>query len=524
MNGPDPIDSKRLIAVNTGIKYASLVIINLTAFFLTPYLIRMLGPTLLGLKTLAYQALQFVGLAHTAMGISYERYAKINYAQGDYAEMNSNLSAGFLVSALAALLFAAGSVVLALFASQLFGLSADLVPLARRVFLLIGFSTALLILTGVWETPAFVTERLYIPELGQLLCTVGAAAGAVVVFECWRPSIVAWVLLSNGLLVAWRLFVMMPTARRILPAFRIGLSLIKSSGQLRELMAFGGMNFLGGIGYLLYYASDSIIISNLDGLGPGKIVYYNVAQRWDPQIRMLVMAFVGTLLPAMTTMVSLREHDRLRATFLRGTRYSLLIGAFPALALAVFAVPFLRHWVGEDFARESAPVLQLIMVQLLLCLPERMAYNVTIATGRMGGPVVAALLCGVLNIVLSIALVRYAGLGLAGVAIGSVLALVLVSGYAVRYALRRMDMSIGDWFRGGCARALLCTVPLLAAGLALRAAWEPANLFWVFVQFGLTGLAYLAGTWAIGLQPGERTQVLALAGRLYRRFAGGAAP
>ena len=523
MNGDAPIDSKRLIAVNSGVKYSSLVVINLTAFFLTPYLISTLGPTLLGLKTLAYQALQFVGLAHTAMGISYERYAKINHAQGDYAAMNSNLSAGFLVSALAALLFAAGSVVLALFAGQLFGLPPELITLARRVFLLIGFTTAILILTGVWETPAFVTERLYIPELGQLLCTVGAAAGAVVVFECWRPSIVAWVLLSNGLLVAWRLLVMIPLARRILPAFRVSLSFIRSSSQLRELMAFGGLNFLGGVGYLLYYASDSIIISNLDGLGAAKIVYYNVAQRWDPQIRVLVMAFVGTMLPMMTALVSRGEHDRLRSTFLRGTRYSLLIGAFPALALAAFAAPFLRHWVGEDFVRESAPVLQLIMVQLLLCLPERMAYNVTIAFGRMGGPVVAALLCGVLNVVLSIALVRYAGLGLAGVALGSVLALVLVSAYGVYYALRLLELPASDWFRGGCLRALGCTVPLLLAAGALRMTWEPANLFWVFVQFGLTGLVYLAGVWVIGLQPDERRQVTGLAARLWQRVAGGAA-
>ena len=72
MTEPDPINSKRLIAINSAVKYASLVVINVLTFFLTPYLIRTLGPTLLGLKTLAFQALQFVGLAHTAMGISYE--------------------------------------------------------------------------------------------------------------------------------------------------------------------------------------------------------------------------------------------------------------------------------------------------------------------------------------------------------------------------------------------------------------------------------------------------------------------
>lgn len=521
MNEPAPINSRRLVAINTGTKYATLVVVNLVAFFLTPYLIRTLGTTLLGLKTLAYQALQFVGLAHTAMGISYERYAKLNYASAQYDEMNSNLSAGLLVSAISAFLFAAGSVVLAMFAGPLFGLSPDIIPVARWVFVLIGVSTAFLILTGVWETPSFVTERMYIAELGQLVCAVVGAAAVVVIFETWHPSIVAWVILSNGLLVLWRALVMMPMARRLLPAFKLGLSLIKSSGQIRELMAFGGLNFVGGVGYLLYYASDSIIISNLPELGPDMIVYYNVAQRWDPQIRMLVMAFVGTMLPMMTSMVSLQQGDRLRSSFLRGTRYSLLIGALPALLLVVFAEPFLHHWVGQDFARVSAPVLQLIMLQFLFCLPERMAYNVNIACGRMGGPVVVSLLCGVLNIVLSIVFVRFAGMGLLGIAAGSVISLMIVSVYGIHYALRLLALPAGEWLRSGCMRAVLSAGPCLLVSVAVRLAWPASSLLEVLVQFAVCSIAYAAGSWFVGLDRSDRRQVLDAARRLLGRVAEG---
>lgn len=521
MTDPVPINSKRLIAINSAIKYVTLAVVNVVAFLLTPYLIHALGTTLLGLKTLAYQALQFVGLAHTAMGISYERYAKVNFAVGDHAEMNSNLSAGLLVSAASALLFALGSVVLAVFAGPLFGLSPDIVSVARWVFVLIGFSTAFLILTGVWETPAFVTERLYLTDLGQLVCAVAGAAGVVLIFQSWRPSIIVWVLLSNGLLVLWRVMVMMPMARRLLPSFRVGPSLIKSSGQVRELMMFGGLNFIGGVGYLLYYASDSIIISNLPQLGPDMIVYYNVAQRWDPQIRVLVMAFVGSMLPHMTSLVSLGQRDRMASAFLRGTRYSLLIGILPAALLVMFAGPFLRHWVGEDFARVSGPVLQLIMLQFLACLPERMAYNVNLAYGRMSGPVVVSLLCGVLNIVLSIVLVRQAGMGLLGIATGSVVALVIVSAYSIGYALRLMHMPVSRWFGEGCFRAALTALPLAATGMLLPRIWPACSLLVVLLQFAVCSVIYAVSAWLLGLTRLERSQVADVALRILRRAQGG---
>lgn len=519
-SGGPAIDSRRLIAINSAAKYGTLLVVNLITFFITPYLIRTLGPTLLGLKTLAYQALQFVGLAHTAMGISYERYAKLNYAKGDYDEVNSNLSAGFLVSAISALLFAAGSVVLAWFAGPLFGLGDELLPTARVVFLLIGFSTAFLIFTGVWETPVFVTERFYLQDVGHTICTVASAVLVVLAFEYDKPSIVFWVLVSNGTLILWRLLVMMPMARRLLPTFRLGWSLIKSSGQVREMMAFGGLNFLGGVGFLLYYACDSILISNLRELGPDFIVYYNVAQRWDPQIRVVVMAFVGTLLPVMTTYVSRGDEPALRSVFLRGTRYSLVIGVGPAVLLIAFADPFLRHWVGASFAEVSAPVLQLIMLQFLVCVPERMAYNVNIAHGRMKGPVMMALACGVLNVVLSFAFVRWCGLGLMGIAAGSVVALLIICAYSVVYALRLMHLGAGEWFARGCLRPLLGGIPLFAASTALQAAWRAANLAEVFAQFLLAGLVYAASAWAISLNAADRAEVRGMASAAWRKWSG----
>lgn len=513
------IDSKRLIAINTASKYAALVVTNLLAFFLTPYLIRTLGPALLGLKTLAYQALQFVGLAHTAMGISYERYAKLHYARGEYDEMNSALSAGFAVSLIAALLFASGSAVLALFAGPLFGLPEALLGPARWVFLVIGCSTAFLILTGVWETPVFVTERFYLQDIGLLVSSLVAAGLTVFAFEFASPSVVFWVLVSNGALVVWRLLVMMPLARRLVPSFRVAFALIRSSRQLREMMAFGGLNFIGGIGFLLYYTSDSILISNLRELGPDWIVYYNVAQRWDPQVRVLVMAFVGTLLPLMTAQVSRQETGALHATFLRGTRYSLLIGIGPAILLIVFAEPFLRHWVGEPFARASAPVLQLVMLQFLACIPERMAYNVNIAYARMRGPVFVALACGVLNIVLSIVLVRWAGWGLMGIAAGSVAALLIISAYSVVYALRLMGLSARRWLAEGCLRPALVAIALAAAALLLQRWWTPRNLVDVFLQFACCGIPYALAVWAIGFSPADRSEAIRALRRVRARLS-----
>jgi hypothetical protein len=134
-----------------------------------------------------------------------------------------------------------------------------------------------------------------------------------------------------------------------------------------------------------------------------------------------------------------------------------------------------------------------------------------------------ALAGGLLNIVLSIGLVKSFGLGLTGVALGSAAALLMVSGYVVFYALRLMQLSPLQWLRQGCGRAVLCLVPLIAVLLLLRGWWYPANLLAVFVQFGLVSLAYGAGVWGWGLTASERSQLLDLVVRLAGRMRGGTA-
>jgi hypothetical protein len=228
MTEPESIDSKRLIAINTAVKYASLVVINVLTFFLTPYLIRTLGPTLLGLKTLAYQALQFVGWPIPPWASATSGTPRLNLRARDYDEMNSNLSAGF--SSLRGIRLPVRRRAAHCWPGMrtaLFGLTPTCCRWPAAYFLLIGFTTAFLILTGVWETPCFVTERLYLSlELGNLVCSVVAAGGRGGRFEygahpSWRGCFSATVPSWCG---AWSFI--MPTARRILPAFRMRLSLV----------------------------------------------------------------------------------------------------------------------------------------------------------------------------------------------------------------------------------------------------------------------------------------------------------
>jgi O-antigen/teichoic acid export membrane protein len=497
----------RLVVLNTAARYSGTFISMGVTFLLTPFLVHTLGRELLGLQTLAGQALQFLGLVSAAMGISYSRSATVHHARREFTEMNGTLGAAFWLSLITATLFACGTLLVAAFAKQFFGLSEAITPTARMVILITGLTSSLQILTGVWTTPFYVSQRLYWNDIAGSIATVGAAVAVVIAFKGGHPSIVLWAALANGFRLATTFFLLIPLARRTVPEFKPKLGLAGIVLRCRGVMGFGFFAFLGGLGYLLYYSTDSILISNLGGLGTGRIIEYNLGQRWDPMIRMFISGFAGTLTPVLTSLVASGEHGRLHRTLVAATRYSLALALFPCLVLVVYSGPFIACWVGRDFAG-SAPIMRLVLAGTALSIPSIVGYEVLVAHARIGLAVSSTLVGGVLNIALAIFFVKVLHLGLMGLALAVFITMACRNAiYTPMLLIRISGLSVRSYFVEGHLPALLGAVPFVGLALALRFAWEPRSLWGISLHFGICGLAYLACVWYIMLTLDDRVRL-----------------
>jgi O-antigen/teichoic acid export membrane protein len=441
----------------------------------------------------------------------------VSYVKGDFARMNLLLGRGVAVTAMVALPSLLAVVLAAVFAQALFGLPADVVRLGRKVILLSGAITILGLVTSVWNAAVFMTERFYIQSVASVMGTLLSAAGAVALFSFTRPSITAWVLLSGGtgLLVTW--FFTIPWACRGLPQLKI----VPYFGKLNEtspMLRLSLASFLGGLSYLLYYATDSIIISNLEGLGPAKIFTYSVGQRWDPMIRGVLVAFATTLQPAMIALVAARQNNGIRRMLFRATRYCMLAGLLPCLLLAAFSDPFIRCWVGPSFVQESGPVLRWLMIGVVFSIPTIVGYEILVAMACLREMVVASLIGGVLNIVLSIFLAKYAGMGVLGVALGTMIALTLKNTLYMPWLVSsKLGISLFDYTAATYVRPLCCLVPASLLAVAFRLGAEPEGWPMLMMQMGVCAVVYGVSVWTVGLTREDRDKIYGSFWRILKR-------
>ena len=501
---PEPGAPSRRVAFDTVIRYLSMSITMVVGFLLLPFLLRHIGKPAYGLQALAHQTLEFVTILAFAVGMSYNRIAAGYYAQGKYDRMNAVLSAGLILSILVALTIAAVTVLLTIFAHVLFDLPSHLILPARRVLIIFGAGAAIHIISSVYASSIYITQRLYLRSVSSAVGVLVPAAIIIPLFIYWRASIVVWVGLSVAvrLLTLWTIVI--PFGRRGISEIRIRLFAPGARREMKELVQFGGLTVFGSLGALLYYATDSIMISNLNELGIQQVVNYNVAQRWFPQISMFASSFVLIMGPAMIAKVAVGQLDTLRAMVARATRYCFIILACPCLLLFIQAEDFLRLWLKSAFVMESVPVMRTIMCALLMSGAGIVSKEALYASRKIRGAVFATLLGGALNIVLSITLVKVAGMGLLGIATGSLISLFLLEVICMPYFLcKHISLGCGVFVRGAM-RALLGAIPLVVVCLLLRQIWTPTNLLQIVAQFFVCGLAYLPSIWFVSLTRTDR--------------------
>ncbi len=506
-NNSPPAPRRKRVLIDTVARYLALSITMVVSFLLLPFLIRHIGKPAYGLQALAHQTLEFVTILALAVGMSHDRIATGYYAQGDYDRMNAVLAAGLRLAILVALAIALATGLIVAFAHVLFDLPVALLRPARWVLIIFGVGAVVQIVSSVYKSPIYITQRLYLHSIGRLTSVLVPAVVVIPLFLYWRASIVAWVALSVAMRIVSLWTIVIPFGRRGVSHLKIRIFKPDAGREMRALAHFGGMTVIGSLGSLLYFATDSIMVSNLNELGIHEVVNYNVAQRWYPQIEMLASQFVLMLGPAMVASFALNQLDQVRKVVARATRYAYIILAAPCLLLLVQAEPFLRLWLGPAFAPESVPVMRVIMGSLLLSGAGVVAREALYASRQVRGVVVVTLLGGTLNVILSITLVKVAGMGLLGIATGSLVSLFILQVLCLPHFLCKHLTLHRRVLWDAAARALMGAVPLIAAILVVKHLWIPASLGALVIQFAVCGLAYLPGIWFLSLTDEDRHDV-----------------
>ena len=190
---------------------------------------------------------------------------------------------------------------------------------------------------------------------------------------------VVGILWATALLTGLSALAQARIVRDLVPAITFWPALDRCS--LSELFGFGVYSWFQGMAGILVGQADRLLIGAL--LGTSALTYYSVCQRVAMQVHAVLAAAMGFLFPLSSAAMEQGDIARLRSTYFLALSAASVSATAMALPLILFARNILSIWMGADFSRHAAPILQVLAFAYALLATSIVPYYFLNGTGHV---------------------------------------------------------------------------------------------------------------------------------------------
>jgi O-antigen/teichoic acid export membrane protein len=494
----DSTDSHlRLIAWNVSTRYFAIVLDGLVGVVMLPYNLHHLGTSAYGLWMLTASVTAYFAVMDLGYGGALLRFVARYRALGDRTALNEIASTMFVTFSAIAAFILAGTVAIAWHIGALFNLAPEQVPVARAVLLMTGGLVAARFAVSVFGAIVYGFQRYYLNNAASVATTIGVVIATLLVLENGYglvPLVAATVAVRfAGLL----LFV--AAGYHVFPDLRVRIGGFRRT-RLREVSGFSFYIMVLDWSARLNYSADAIVIGAF--LNTTAVALWTVPQRVAELIYQLTNQINDALFPIVVDSDASRRAERLRVLFLQGTRLTIAMVLPLAVPAALLGRELILAWVGPAFLG-SVPILQVLMTVITVRMGTMTGTTVLKGAGRHRFLAAVSSFTAVVNVVLSVILIR--PFGLTGVAVATLLPVVVCyAGLVFPAACRRVGVPLREAIARAIWPSAWPALVMAAAILALRHIAPPATLIQVAAEASIGVAVYLVVFAFFGLPEPER--------------------
>jgi O-antigen/teichoic acid export membrane protein len=418
-DGTNGTDETLMVARNVSTRYLAIGVEAALGLVVLPFNVGHLGTAAYGLWMLTASITAYFSVLDLGYSGALVKFVAQYRARHDYGALNEILSTTFVVFATVGVVTYLVAIGIALYVGRLFHLSAEQVHVGRIVLLITSLNVAAGTAFNVFGGVINGFQRY---DLNNIVGTVSSVVTAVVN--------VAVLAAGFGLveLVAATTFVRLATylvyranAYRVFPGLRIRVSSFRRE-RLHEVTFFSVYMLLIDCANKMNYSLDALVIGAF--LDISAVAVWTVGQRVAEVTQRLTNQLNDVLFPTVVDNSAAARVNRLQTIFIQGTRLSLATVIPLGGAIMLMAAPLVQAWVGSEF---SGSVLVLRLLSLVVIIRVGNATAGTVLKGSGEHRLVAFTNAGAALVNLALGVVLVTPLGLAGVAIATLIPVGLAS-------------------------------------------------------------------------------------------------
>jgi O-antigen/teichoic acid export membrane protein len=476
------------IASNWVINAASILI----SFFLTPFIVKSLGTESYGIWNLILSFTGYLGLIIIGVPMASVRFFSEYIAKKDYDKLNEVIATClvlYLILGVTAIIF--GGIIFVLFKTS-YHIPEVSKDDAYFSFVLVVINIAAGFVTQIPSALLASFERFVVKNVILLIIMV-VRVSILIIFLQTDPK-VSYLAIANSVCIAIEVCASIMYIRQKYSGVRINIKYFNKN-LTRSIISYSFYILLLSIGGRLAYETDSIVIGAY--LEVSDISYYAIGNSFMLYLTEFFIAISAVVMPVATKMIALKDRDALQNIFLKWSKIAFFMTLTMTSYLILFGPKFIGWWIDSSFEEPSGIVLQILMCSCIVLYPVRgVAFPIAMALKKPIIPTIAFLISGVINLILSILLVR--DYGLVGIALGTAIPNVLFAICLLKYVCIELKMTVIKYLQYVVIKPLICGLSLFVVLYYLKVTHEVEGILELIIigiftvtLFSLSGLLWV---------------------------------
>lgn len=501
------VSRSAVILRNIASNWMGFVINAAITLALTPYVLYELGVARYGIWTLTSSIVGYYGFLDLGFRAGVTQYLTRYLALRDFEKASDCTSSAVVALSLIGICVVALSIGGSYVAPSLFAIPDDMAREAFWCILIVGISSAVQIIFSPYASVFTAMQRFDLTNLIAIGTRLLNAGGVVAAISMGYGLIGLSIVMGSSniveYLIRWRV------AYRLLPELDVAWRR-SNLAQLCEIASFGGWNLLNSINSYVYYHVPNILIGAF--MPVAAVGYYALAIGLLKTVKS-VLSPVGQVIYPVAVEIHTRGNEKeLLRLYHDGSRLMILAMISVVLAAMFWSEDFYRLWIGEEYVsgdqfHSVALLFQILLISVFTTYISNIAGQILVGSGgiRM---IAIALICGsALNLMFCVILIG--PYGLAGIAMSTVIASVLIDLIVIPVLLQKMiGLSVKNFLLSACVRPVAVGALQSIIIVTIRLTGNPEDWHHLIIQGLLAGVGSVATVLVVGLTTGERERYI----------------
>lgn len=489
----------RKVIENILSNWVNLLVTIAIAFVVSPVLVKTLGKELYGVWTLVVSVTGYFTVLDFGVNTAIVRYISSSTARSDDDRARAVYSTSMAIFGMTSSVVLVFSLIFGYFFQDLFQLYH--IP---RSYLYAVFLISALDLAGGLVCSVFLGTLAGLQEFKFI-------NGTSISINIVRSVVLVLLLKSGYTLLALASLQLAASAVRALCQYlrlrgkyvhlRFDRSAVNRD-TVKLIYNYSVYSFVIAVALKLLFYTDSVVIGAM--IGVSQVAFYAIPSTLLDYLEKFVWAMISVQVPMISANEATGAGGVNERLYITGTRYTLLFSMPVVISLYFYGDDFITLWMGPEFGERSLWVLRLLLIGFGFSFSQMIAHGILKGTSRHR--VLAYILAfeALANLGMSVALAR--PYGIEGVAVGTMIPLVLAAGCVLCYTSRLLGIGIWRYLARAYAPALAGTLAAL-----VFIAWNPYRItgyFTLLATCAVVAAAFLAAAFPASLEREHRDLLL----------------